>query len=45
MAVYGGRLYWDNLGGTIDEANLNGTGVTTLVTGQGQPSGLVVTPS
>jgi RHS repeat-associated protein len=36
-------LYWANQGGgTINETNLNGTGVTTLVTGQNKPVGVAV---
>jgi hypothetical protein len=34
-----------NAGGTIVEANLDGTGATTLVSGQGGPDGLAVTSS
>src|SRR5258708_6963619 len=37
------HLYWANFGdGTIDEANLDGTGVTTIVTGQNGPYGVAV---
>ena len=42
----GGYLYWSNYAtSTINRANLNGTGVTTLVTGQYDPGGLAVSPS
>ena len=44
----GGHLYWGDAGpagasvGTIMAANLDGTGVTTLVTGQNSPFGVAV---
>ena len=46
----GAHLYWASFGafpntGTIDEANLDGTGVTTLVPGQDQPEGVAVDSS
>ena len=42
----GGHLYWTNYDtNMIDRANLDGIGVTTLVTGQYDPGGLVVTSS
>jgi hypothetical protein len=37
------HIYWTNQGdGTVDAANLNGTGVTTLVSGQNGPAGVAV---
>ena len=37
------HLYWsDTISGTIMAANLDGTVVTTLVTGQDQPEGVAV---
>ena len=40
------HIYWANYGsGTIIEANLDGTGVTTLVSGQGNPTGVAVNSS
>ena len=40
----GRHLYWTDVSGTINEANLDGTGVTTLVTDQGGPFGVAVSP-
>jgi len=38
------HLHWTNQGdGTVDDAHLDGTGVTTLVTGQNGPAGVTVT--
>ena len=46
MTVDSRHIYWaDIAGGTVDEANLDGTGVTTLlVTGQAEPLGVAVSP-
>jgi hypothetical protein len=42
----GPHLYWTDLGdGTVKEANLDGTGVTTLVSHQSSPSGVAVDSS
>lgn len=44
VAVSVSHIYWvDELSGTIMSANLDGTGVTTLVTGQNSgPAGMAV---
>jgi hypothetical protein len=43
VAVSSSHIYWTNLGGgTIMAANLSGTGVTTLVSGQLLPEGMAV---
>jgi hypothetical protein len=46
----GAHLYWTNFGaspntGTIGEANVDGTGVTTIVSGQNGPLGVAVSAS
>jgi hypothetical protein len=44
VAVDSSHLHWTNQGdGTVDDAHLDGTGVTTLVTGQNGPAGVTVT--
>jgi hypothetical protein len=43
VAVDASHLYWANYrGGTIVEANLDGTGATTIATGQNGPEGVAV---
>jgi hypothetical protein len=45
VALDGSHPYWTNQGaGTIMEANLDGTGVMTLVSGQNGPAGAAVRP-
>jgi len=45
VAVDSNHIYWANANThTITEANLDGTGVTTLVTDQGGPFGVAVSP-
>jgi hypothetical protein len=45
LAVGSSHIYWpDPYGGTIKEANLDGTGVTTVASGLFDPSGVAVGP-
>jgi hypothetical protein len=47
VAVDSGHIYWANgvpTTGTINKAGLDGTGVTTLATGQQEPRGVAVGP-
>jgi hypothetical protein len=47
VAVDSNHLYWANgvnTTGTINKANLDGTGVTTLASGQQTPRGVAVGP-
>ena len=47
VAVNLSHIYWANgvnNTGTINQANLDGTGVTTLATGQQTPRGVAVGP-
>jgi sugar lactone lactonase YvrE len=47
VAVDSSHVYWANgvnNTGTINKANLDGTGVTTLATGQQTPRGVAVGP-
>jgi hypothetical protein len=42
IAVDGSHIYWASYTGSIKESNLDGTGVTTLVSNQDDPEGVAV---
>jgi hypothetical protein len=37
-----GLLYWESVGGTVYRSTLNGSGLTTLLTGLSEPTGLAL---
>ena len=42
MDVGGGQMYWTDIADKIRRANLDGSGVTELVTGLSEPTGIAL---